>query len=1012
MKKIVIGFFVFLALLFAAAALVPLLFKDKIKEALDKEIAKNINATVFYNTEDVSLSLFRDFPNMSLGVENLLIVGQDSFATDTLAKIPSFRMGLDLMSVIGGDQLKINKIALEDPIIRLLVLKSGKANWDIFVTDTAATAATDTTASDFSMAIKQWDVNNGTLIYDDLSIPFGMVAYNVRHSGSGDFEKSVFDMDSKTTAERFMMTYDGVNYVENAVLDADVTMAMDLDKSLYTFKDNNIRLNELPFQFAGTILMLEDDIDMDLTFKATETDFRNVLSVVPGMYQDDFKDIKTEGSLSFDGYLKGRMNDSLMPGFGTELKIMEGMFKYPDLPQAARNINVDMRIDNPDGDLENTVVDVRKLHLDLGKNPIDARVLVKGMETMQVDGNVKANVDLEEITKVFPVEGMTLRGLLKVDADAKGTYSQTSMPVIDADMRLTNGFVKSKDFPAPIENLSMVTNILNKTGNTDDTRINVERFNMTLDGEPLEGRVLVQGIDKPVFDGQIKGILDLTKLTKIFPLEDMTVSGRINANVAAKGKMSDIEAEKYNNVTANGTMAVSNLNFVSKDMPQGIKINSADAVFNNERIQLNNLRGFLGKSDIQANGSVSNYLGYALAEDQPLRGNFTLNSNNFNVNEWMVDENTGQTTAATAEAEGVVEVPANLDITLNVDAKQVLYDNLKLNNVGGRVLIKDKVARLDAVKFNTLGGAFVTSGSYNTQDLKQPLFDMKLDVQNLNFKEAFNAFNTIKVVAPIAGLLDGTFSTKFNFAGELGQDMTPVFKTLDGSGIIRVIKAAVRDVKIVEQISSLTHFDELRNFVVENRYIDAQIIDGSLVIKPFDLKVGNVEMTVGGTNNVNGNIDYVTALNVPAGKVGRELNTRLAGIIGNDALKTSDRITLNLNIGGTLSDPRVSLAGGSAKGQAKDLVESVVKSKVDDAKLKLEQRKQQLQDSVRNELDRKRQEAEDRARQELEKKRLEAEQKIKKQATDRVTDFLRPKSKPAAKPAETTPPDTTTTGNQ
>ncbi|HEY4650938.1 MAG TPA: AsmA-like C-terminal region-containing protein [Pontibacter sp.] len=1007
MKKVVIGFFVFLAVLLAVAALVPVLFKDKIKQTLDKEIAKNINANVIYQTDDVSLSLFRDFPDVSLGVENLAIVGIDSFATDTLAQIPSFRMGLDLMSVLTGDELKINSVTLDEPKIRLIVLKSGKANWDIMKPDTAAPTPADTVASDFAVAIKKWDITNGTLLYDDLSIPFGMAAYNVNHTGSGDFAKDVFDMDSKTTSDRFTMTYNGVNYIENGKLDADVTMAMDLDKSLYTFKDNNIRLNELPFQFAGTILMPDEAMDFDLTFKATETDFRNVLSVVPGMYTEQFKDIKTEGKLSFDGYFKGRMLDTLMPGFGTELKIINGMFKYPDLPQAARNINVDMRIDNKDGNPNNTTINVRQLHLDLGKNPIDAKMLVEGLEPMKVDGNVKASIDLTEMTKVFPVEGMTLRGLLKVDADAKGVYSKTSMPVIDADMRLTNGYIKSKDFPAPIENLNMVTNILNKTGNTDDTRINVEHFKMTLDGEPLSGRALIAGIDKPAFDFDIKGILDLTKLTKIFPQEGMTVSGRINANVAAKGKLSDIEAEKYNNIAANGTMAVSNLNFVSTDLPQGIKISKADAVFNNERIELRNMSGHLGKSDIQATGSISNYLGYALADNQSLRGNFNLSSNNFDVNEWMVEE-TGQPVAST-EATGVVEVPANLDITLNVNAKQVAYDNLKLNNVDGRVLVKDKVARLDKVTFNTLGGTFATSGTYNTKDLSKPLFDMALDIQNLNFREAFNAFNTIKVLAPIAGVLDGNFSTNFKFAGEMAPDMTPVFKTLDGAGVIKVLKAAVRDVKIVDKITSLTHLEELKNFVVENKQIDAQIIDGSLVIKPFDLKIGNMEMTVGGSNNVNGQIDYITALNVPTGKVGRELNTRLAGMIGGNHLQAAERVTLNLKVGGTLADPRVSLAGGSVKEQAANLVKNAVQSKLDDAKLKLEQRKTQAADSLKNELNRRKEEAEQKAREELEKKRKEAEQQLKKQATDKISDFLKPKAKPAAKPAQT---DTTKTGTK
>ncbi|WP_276498411.1 AsmA-like C-terminal region-containing protein [Pontibacter litorisediminis] len=1000
MKKVAIGFFIFLALLLAAAVLVPVIFKDKIKLALDQQIAENIDAQVLYETDDVSLSLLRDFPNLSLGVENLTVVGVDSFATDTLARIPSFRMGLNLFSVF-GDELKVNSITLEEPVIRLLVLKSGKANWDIMKEDTTAAAETDTTASDFNMAIKGWQVNNGTIFYDDLSIPFGFAAYNVQHSGSGDFEKDVFDMESKTTAERFVMTYDGANYLENARLNADVTMAMDLNQSLYTFKDNNIRINEFPFKFDGTILMPDEAIDFDLTFSATETDFRNVLSVVPGMYSEEFENIKTEGKLSFDGYFKGRMIDTLMPGYGVDLKVMEGFFKYPDLPEAARNINVDMSVASKDGTPQNTNINIRQFHMDLGKNPIDARVVINGLETMQVDGNVKANVDLAELTKVYPVEGMTLRGLLKVDADAKGTYSETSMPVIDADLNLTNGYIKSKDFPAPIQHLNMVTNVRNTTGNTDDTRINIERFNMNLDGEPLEGRMLITGIDKPAFDGRIKGILDLTKLTKIFPQEGMTVSGRITADVAAKGKLSDIEAEKYNNVTANGTMAINNLSYVSTDMPQGIKIAKANATFNNERVNLQNMSGHLGKSDFQASGTVSNYIGYALADDQPLRGSFNINSNNFDVNEWMVDDDGAPADAST---EGVVEVPANLDLALNIDARQVLYSNLKLNNVSGQVQVKDQVARLNKVTFNTLGGTFATSGSYSTQNLQKPLFDMKLDIQNLGFKEAFSSFNTVQAFAPIAALLDGKFSTNFAFAGELGQDMVPVFQTLDGTGVIKVLRAAVRDVPVVEKISNLTNLKELQNFVIENKMIDAQIVDGKLVVKPFNLNIGDINMSVGGSTAASGNMDFTTALNVPTGKVGQQLGSKLSGILGaNQNLVNTERVTLNLSVGGTFKDPKVALAGGSVKEKAAEVVENVVQEKLNVVKQQADARKQQLQDSVNAEVDRRKQELERKAQEELEKKRREAEQQIQKQATDKVGGFL----KQITKPKTTTPADTT-----
>ena len=119
-----------------------------------------------------------------------------------------------------------------------------------------------------------------------------MQASDVNHTGSGDFEKNVFDMVSQTTSEGFTMTYDGINYIENKKLDADVTLAMDLDKSLYTFKDNKFKLNDFAMDFAGSILMPNDDIDLDLTFKALDTDFKTILSLVPGMYSEKFQGYK------------------------------------------------------------------------------------------------------------------------------------------------------------------------------------------------------------------------------------------------------------------------------------------------------------------------------------------------------------------------------------------------------------------------------------------------------------------------------------------------------------------------------------------------------------------------------------------------------------------------------------------------------------------------------------------------------------------------------------------------
>ncbi|AKQ47073.1 hypothetical protein TH63_17790 [Rufibacter radiotolerans] len=1002
MRKLIIGLAVFVVVLLAAAALVPIFFKDKIKGRLDKEIAKSVNARVIYETDNVSLSLFRTFPDLALSVKDLTIVGKDSFERDTLAYLPDFSLGLDLMSVITGDQMKIKSVQMDEPRLKLLVLKSGKANWDIFIPDSLA-AAQDQDTTDFKMGIKEWKINQGQIIYQDLSIPFGIAANNVDHTGSGDLAKDIFDMTTKTQAERFTMTYDGVNYLENKKLDADVTMAMDLNKYLYTFKDNNFRLNDFAFGMAGSVGMHTEDINLDLTFKALETDFKNIFSLVPGVFTEQYKDVKTDGKVAFNGYVKGVYNETTMPGFGVDLKVNNGTFQYPDLPQAARNINIDMSVKNTDGNMDHTFIDVRKMHLDLGKNPVDGRVVIDGLDPMKIDGNLKAKLDLAEVTKVFPLEGTTLRGLLDVDAQAKGVYFEKHMPMVTAKLNLTNGYVKSSQFPAPLEQVTVIGNVSNRTGNAADTDIQISRFKMLLDKEPLEGRVSIKNLAQPQFDADIKGVLDLTKLTKIFPIEGTTLSGRLNGNILAKGKMTDVDAGRYGNVQASGTVQIANLNYKSTDLPQGMKINSAKATFNNEQVALQQLNGFLGKSDVQMNGTVSNYMGYLFSENQPLRGNFTLNSINFNVNEWMVDEHTGQTVpSSTKEAQGVVQIPANLDMVLITQAGTVLYDNLKLQNLKGKVTLKDQIARLENVTFNTLGGKFSTTGSYDSRDLIHPKFSFGLDIENLDFQNAFSAFNTIQKIAPIAQLLKGEFSTKFNLTGELGSDMMPVMSTLTGKGMIEVVEAVVANVKALSKISQLTSLNEVQNFSIKNRGFAAEVVGGNLVVKPFDFTVKDIKMTVGGTNNLSGKIDYVVALDVPSGKVGNALASKLTSLSGVQNLKGLERVTLNLGVTGNYNDPAVALKGSSLKAEASNLVKEVVSSKLESVKEKYNITTPTNKDSIKAELVKRQQEMELKARQELDKKRVEAEQKLREEAKSRLNRLLTPRKPVAIPPADTT----------
>ena len=133
MKKILIIFVSFIALLGLSAFAVPFFFKDKIRVKVNQEIQKKIDATVYY--KDFDLSLFKNFPNLTLSLSEFGVVGKSPFGGDTLIQAKEFSVSADVKSILSGDKIEVHSIGLDMPKILLKTLPDGSSNYDIYKTD-------------------------------------------------------------------------------------------------------------------------------------------------------------------------------------------------------------------------------------------------------------------------------------------------------------------------------------------------------------------------------------------------------------------------------------------------------------------------------------------------------------------------------------------------------------------------------------------------------------------------------------------------------------------------------------------------------------------------------------------------------------------------------------------------------------------------------------------------------------------------------------------------------------
>ncbi|MBK8501937.1 MAG: AsmA family protein [Saprospiraceae bacterium] len=395
--------------------LAPYLFKGRLVEAAKQGLNDNLRAKSDFR--DVSLSFFRSFPHLQITLSDLTIDGIDDFEGVPLFHAKSVSASVDFWSVISKTEpIKIVSLSADAPLINILTLTDGQANYDITVASEEESTASE---GSIQFQLDHYDLNDGTLRYEDQTMPMQFVLEQFDHSGEGNFADMVFDLKTSTEARWLSISYDGVTYLDSLKAKLDAVISMNLDEYRYTLKDNQLLLNDLELNAEGFIDLNDDDIELDLGITAPKSDFRHLLSILPGAYTEGFQQAEIKGSFDLENRIWGRYSEEHYPAFTLKTTISDGSVKYSDLPVGISNINLDLVIDKPDGALDLMKILLSKLALQIGPQPINGRLAISTpMSDPNVEGALRGTLNLADLAKAYPMQDMqTLEG--KIDADIK-----------------------------------------------------------------------------------------------------------------------------------------------------------------------------------------------------------------------------------------------------------------------------------------------------------------------------------------------------------------------------------------------------------------------------------------------------------------------------------------------------------------------------------------------------------------------------------------------------------------
>lgn len=771
--------------------LLPFVFKDKVMTIVKNEANEMLNARLDF--ESLDISLFTHFPSASIELNGLTLSGIGDFENDTLVSAKSIDVAVNVMSLFGDEGFDVNYIVLDKPSVKAVKLADGRVNWDIMKPDTVAdeAAAEEESDSSFRLKLKNFKITDATIVYMDDSTRMQFYTDKLNLKLSGDMSADVTDIDSKFSCENIYFSMDGVSYLKKAEVGAKLTVSADLKNNKFTLKENSLRLNAIVLNLDGWVSLLDNGaMDMDLKLNTPEINFKEILSLIPAIYQNNFDRLRTTGNMSLTAFAKGRMEGDTFPQFGLTLGVTDATFNYEGMPASVDGIRIAAAVSNPGGDLDKTVVDVSEFRLSMAGNPFKATLYAS---TPMSDLNFKATVD---------------------------------------------------------------------------------------------------------------GTIHLGKVKDIYPLGDsISLSGIVTADLRLAGRMSDIEKENYEKIEGAGTFAISDMDLVMKGLP-AVAVKQAKASISAKSMSLSQLDVKVGRSDIQAQGSLSNYLAYVM-KDETLKGTLAVSSSMLDLNELMGESSSEEEAEADTTALSVIEVPKNLDLTLNADFKKILFQKMELDNVKGKLIVANGAVRMAPLSLNAFGGSMVANGLYSTaESVTRPKVNFDVDIQKASFEKTFDQLDMVQQIVPIFQKTGGNYSVKFDLQSTLDSQMSPDLNLLTARGVIQSNDIQLQNVEVFNQLATLLKNDKLKDIEAKDLKISFEIEDGKVRTSPFDIKMGNVTMNLSGTTGLDQTIDYAAKINIPG-----------AGALSN----------VSATIGGTFTKPSIKL---NTEEVVKDVVTSVVAEKV------------------------------------------------------------------------------------
>ncbi|MCF0206518.1 MAG: hypothetical protein HUK15_03725, partial [Bacteroidales bacterium] len=274
-----------------------------------------------------------------------------------------------------------------------------------------------------------------------------------KYSAKTNFSQIVANINDSTSNSKFVI--DTINFTADAnISDTEYGVYSKLDLNINEINNSGVKFKNIPLNMevkaqadssfskinvdtlqisctnninieaSGKIANQTDSIwDTDIALKLDVPHIDNVMKMIPANLIADLKNYKVSGAINFNGTAKGKYDGNTYPNIKADIAL-SNIKAYVVDQDAEVNLNLISDIFYNSTNETSSYINISEFDASIGQAYINLTGKAQNiLKNPAIDAKLKCNLDLDYISKIFPIEDITYRGKLSSDIEAKFTLN-------------------------------------------------------------------------------------------------------------------------------------------------------------------------------------------------------------------------------------------------------------------------------------------------------------------------------------------------------------------------------------------------------------------------------------------------------------------------------------------------------------------------------------------------------------------------------------------------------------